>query len=111
MFLIRGMERDRLLLLQVVLDGQFTWRKRFLNAYKVIHADEEFSDAVFRYLVILAGPNPDGQKAILEGLEQQRQRETWDKRLSTLLTYSKDRQNLEDAINKELRKPKRAYIS
>jgi len=111
MFLIRGIERDRLLLLQVVIEGQKTWRKRFLQAYRVIKADEEFADAVFRYLVLLAGPNPDAQKAILEGMERQRRQETWDKRLSTLLTYSKDRQRLEDAIAKELRQPKRTYVS
>lgn len=102
MFLLRGIERDRLLLLEIVIEGRAKWRKRFLAAYRAIKADQEFADAVWGYLVMLAGPNPDAQKAILQGIERQQRQQVWDKRLSTLLKFSKDRRNLEADIQKEL---------
>lgn len=109
MFLIRGLERDRLLLLEIVLGGKLVWRKRFVAAYRAIRADSEMADAVYGYLELLAGPNPDAQKAILEGQIRQSQRESWDKRLSTLLTHQQDQAALHDAIDRELRKPRRTY--
>jgi hypothetical protein len=109
MFLIRGLERDRLLLLEVVINGRAKWRKAFVKAYRAIKADTEFADAVFGYLVLLAGPHPDAQKARLEQLEAQRQTQTWDKRLSTVLRHSKDRHALETDIMREILKPRRVY--
>jgi hypothetical protein len=109
MFLIRGLERDRLLLLDVVLNGQKKWRKHFKAAYRAIKADDEFADAVFGYLVLLAGPMPDAQKARLEMQAAQRQTEAWDKRLRTVLRHSKDRHQLETDIMREVLKPRRTY--
>src|SRR5678815_640197 len=109
--LIRGLERDRLLLLEIVIAGHKLWRKRFKGAYRSIKADDELADAVFGYLVLLAGPNPDAQKAILEGVLRQQQQQTWDKRLSTVLKFSKERRDLKEAIDRELRKPKRHTVS
>lgn len=109
MFLIRGMERDRLLLLEVVLKGRAYWRKTFTSAYRAIKADDELADAVFGYLVLLAGPNPDAQKARIEQLQSQQQTQQWDRRLSTLLKHRKDRHALETDIVRELMKPRRIY--
>ncbi len=109
MFLIRGMERDRLLLLEVVIKGQKYFRKTFVKAFKAIKADDEFADAVFGYLVLLAGPNPDAQKAILQGVEKQRAQQTWDKRLSTQLKFARDHKSLQMDILRESLKPKRTY--
>ena len=109
MFLIRGLERDRLLLLEVVIHGQKAWRRRFIKAYRAIKADEEFADAVFGYLELLAGPNPIAQKAILEGLQAQQARQRWDKRLSTQLRAAKDHQTLRMDILRESLKPRRIY--
>jgi hypothetical protein len=104
MFLIRGMERDRLLLLETVIQGQRLFRKRFIAAFRVIKADEEFADAVFGYLQRLArlgGDDLHAQKTrILMGSEQAAI-STWDKRLRTLLRQAKDRKDLELDIVKE----------
>jgi hypothetical protein len=102
MFLLRGIERDRMLLLEIVIAGQARWRKRFLAAYRAIKADTEFADAVYGYLVLLAGPNPEYQKTVLQGMERQQKQQAWDKRLSTVLKFSKDRKQLERDIQKEL---------
>jgi len=83
MFLVRGFERERLLLIETVLQGQMLWRKRFIRAFRAIHADETLADAVFGYFVLLAGPNPAEQLLILHGQMQLEERLTWDKRKSS----------------------------
>lgn len=110
MFVIRGFERDRLLLLETVIQGRAIWRKRFVKAFKAIKADDEFADAVFGYFVLLAGPNPEAQKAQLEQQAQQRQIERWDKRLATQFRHAKDRRLLRDDIVKDvIRRSKRPH--
>jgi hypothetical protein len=111
MFLIRGFERERLLLLETVILGKELWRKRFIKAYRVIGADEEFADAVFGYFVLLAGPNPEAQKLILEGQQRQLAQQQWDKRRSTQDIFAKANRELHANIRKELRerRKKRVY--
>lgn len=109
MFLIRGMERDRFLLLETVIKGQSLWRKRFRSAFKAVKADDEFADAVFGYLVLLAGPDPQAQKARLGLLSAHQQTTSWDKRLMTKLRLARDRKDLEMDILRESLKPKRIY--
>lgn len=115
MFLIRGLERDRLLLLEVVLAGKTKWRKAFTGAYRAIKADNDFADAVFGYLVLLAGPNPEASKARLELALKHRQQQVWDKRLTTALAQSKDTAALLEAIHREeakvKRRPMRLFLS
>ncbi len=109
MELIRGLERDRLLLLEVVIKGKVLWRKRFVKAYRHIKADAEFADAVFGYLVLLAGSNPEAQKARLELANTQGAETAWDKRLRTLMRQAKDRKGLEMDIVRESLKPRKTY--
>jgi hypothetical protein len=106
MFLLRMLERNRLLLLEVVLAGKLRWRKHFKAAYRVIGADDEFADAVFGYCVLLAGPNPEAQKARLLMAYEHRNRQRWDHRLRTALALSKDSQSLLHAIAKDEAKVK-----
>jgi hypothetical protein len=98
MFLIRGLERDRLLLLEVVINGKLMWRKRFKKAYRVIGADDEFADAVFGYLRLLAGENPEAEKAKLQLALSQQQESSWDKRLRTAMRHAKDSTALQQDI-------------
>jgi hypothetical protein len=109
MFLCRGLERDRLLLLETVIKGRTLWRKRFISAFRAIKADAEFADAVFGYLVLLAGPNPHDQKARLELANTQGAESQWDKRLRTLLRQAKDRKGLEMDIVRESLKARKTY--
>lgn len=109
MFLIRGMERDRLLLLETVIKGRTLWRKRFKAAFKAIKADDDFADAVYGYLVLLAGPDPVAQKARLELLAGQQAITSWDKRLATKLRLARDHKELEMDILRESLKPRRLY--
>lgn len=101
MFLIRGVERDRVLLLEIVLQGQKQWRRIFKSAYRAIGADDEFADAVFGYLVLLAGPNPAAQKAILEGQQIQQAQQQWDFRQRTKAMFRKTQRELHENIRKE----------
>ncbi len=109
MFIIRGFERDRMLLLEIVIQGFRLWRKRFVKSYRCIGATEESADQVFSYLVKLAGPNPEAQKAVLEQQQQQQSVTSWDKRLRTMMKHAKDRQDLQVDIVKESLKPRRVY--
>jgi hypothetical protein len=110
MFLIRGFERERLLLLETVILGRELWRKRFIKAFRVIGADEEFADAVFGYFVLLAGPNPEAQKAILEGQQRQLAQQQWDKRRSTQDVFAKANRELHANIRKELRERRKKRV-
>lgn len=109
MFLIRGMERDRLLLLETVIKGRSLWRKRFKAAFRAIKADDDFADAVFGYLELLAGPDPVAQKARLELLAGQQAITSWDKRLATRLRLAREHKELEMDILRESLKPRRIY--
>ena len=111
MFLCRGFERDRYLLLETVIKGKLLWRKRFISAFKAIKADEQFADAVFGFLCLLAGDEStwEGQKAQLELMHTQRAESSWDKRLRTMLRQAKDRKGLEMDIVRESLKPRKVY--
>ena len=109
MMLIRQFERDRLLLLETVIQGKRLWRKRFVKEYRFIKADAEAADAVFGYFELLAGPNPSAQKAILEQHYAQQQRQSYDKRLSTALKLREDARLLREAIQREHQQPRRSY--
>ena len=113
MFLIRGFERDRLLLLETVIKGAQLWRRRFKSAFRILKADDEMADAVFGYFTLMAGPNPEAQKEILLGLYSQQAVQSWDKRLSTALKGAKNHRQLMEAIareNRGKRKAKRFYV-
>ncbi len=62
MMFIRDAERDRLYLLDMVCNGREKFRGVTLKAWKYLRVDQELVDAVFGYLVILAGQNPEAQR-------------------------------------------------
>lgn len=101
MFIIRGLERDRLTMLSIVIEGSKLWRDRFVKAYRCIGATVEQADDVFRYLVLLCGPNPDEQRETL--LQQQRQaaQQRWDYRQSTQRLFAKANRELGLDFQKE----------
>ncbi len=109
MFLIRGYERDRLLLLETVMQGKFLWRKRFKAGYRFLKADDEAADAIFGYFVILAGQNPAAQKARLLQMYEQQAQQAWDYRKSTAALFAKARRDLKMDIAKDESKPRKVY--
>jgi hypothetical protein len=86
---MRKTERDRILLLSIVVDGIERWRKTGGTAWKGLLIDRELLDAIFRYFVVQAGVNPAEQLLILLGQQAQARRETWDKRSATRLAFQK----------------------
>ena len=111
MFLIRGFERERLLLLETVILGKDLWRKRFNAAFRVIGADDEFADAVFGYFVLLAGPNPEFQKLAIEGDIRQRTQQQWDFRQRTTRLFGKAKRELHANIRKELAEQRKKKVT
>lgn len=101
MFLIRGFERDRPVLLKVVLAGAIRWRRTFTREFRWLRADSELADAVFGYLVRLAGPNPEAQLARVQLSQQQARHRRWDFRFKTARRQRADAQALLDAIAKD----------
>ena len=72
MFLIRGLERNRGWLLQVVVEGREKWRKTTRAIWRGLMPDTELHekiDEIFAYLVLLAGPNPAQQLVVVSQLE------------------------------------------
>ena len=69
MMLIRELERNRPYLLTVVCEGPQVFRKRMMKAYRYLKMDRQAADAIFRYLVLLAGPNPETQLETLKDIQ------------------------------------------
>ena len=67
MLFIRGIERDRLMLLSIVLDGRAKWRQVIGRKWTHLQTafDTDLKDAIFNYLLLLAGPNPEAQRDAL----------------------------------------------
>ena len=70
MYFIRETERDRLLMLDIVCNGREKFRRVFLKAFRYLRIDVDLCDAVFGYLVLLAGENPELQRDSLLRLSQ-----------------------------------------
>ena len=65
MFFIRGAERDRELLLMYVIEGPEVFIPRLMKAFRAWRVDEDTARAVYGYLSLLAGKDPQGQLAQL----------------------------------------------
>lgn len=61
MFFLRMIERDRQTLLMMVIEGWDVFRPRMLKEFAPWKASEDEVREVFRYLTMLAGPDPIGQ--------------------------------------------------
>lgn len=89
MFWLRAIERDRLMLLSIVVDGKEKWRKVAGSAWHLNRASRstavttDLLDQVWAYMVLLAGPNPAEQLLILMAQLQERERAQWDHRTRT----------------------------
>ncbi len=70
MMYIRGAERNRILLLTNVVEGREKFRRVVKKAWRHLKCDDELADAVFGYLVLLAGKNPELQLDSLKALEE-----------------------------------------
>jgi len=58
MFFVRGCERNRLLLLEIVCGGKEKFRPIARKAWSHLRVDTDTADAVFGYLELLAGKYP-----------------------------------------------------
>jgi hypothetical protein len=65
MFFLRGAERERELLLMYVIEGPEVFIPRIMKAFKAWRIDEDLARAVYGYLKLLAGYDPQGQLANL----------------------------------------------
>lgn len=96
-FFMRGVERNRLLLLSIVIDGIDKWRKTAGKEWKGLLIDRDLLDSIFRYFVLQAGPNPAQQLLILHGQQELAQRTQFDRRTKTRVQIQKaQRQALAD---------------
>lgn len=83
MFWMRNIERNRPLLLSVVVDGLDKWLKVAGSIWHGLLIDRELLTRTFDYMVNMAGPNPAEQLLILHGQMQQQERARWDGRART----------------------------
>src|SRR5690242_18988370 len=83
MIFMRKAERNRVLLLSIVIDGLDKWRTTAGSVWRGLLIDRDILDSIFRYFVAQAGPNPAEQLLILNGMAQQQQIPAWDQRSRT----------------------------
>ena len=62
---LRKIERDRVRLLTVVVDGPDKWRRVAGSIFRGSNVDSEALDAMFRYLVLMAA-KPADQRRLLD---------------------------------------------
>jgi hypothetical protein len=89
MIFMRMVERERPLLLSIVMDGIDKWRKTGGTIWRGLLIDRDILDSIFRYFVLQAGPNPAEQLLILHGQAEYAKRAAWDKRQSTRAQFQK----------------------
>jgi len=90
MHFMRKVERERMLLLGIVLDGPVKWRKVAARVWRGLLISPEILESIFRYFTAQAGPNPAAQYLILAGQQQQRTRARWDGRKRTQARLRKE---------------------
>lgn len=90
MIFMRKAERNRVLLLSIVVDGIEKWRKTAGSVWRGLLIDREILDSIFRYFVMQAGPNPAQQLLILAGQAKQEMQTRFDKRARTKESLRKE---------------------
>ncbi len=103
MFWLREIERQRYLLLSIVVDGWDKWRKVAGTAWDLLRL-------VWDYMVKLAGPNPASQLLILDGIKK-RESLHWDRRKATALALTKAQIEAQMDLEREQTKPRKVYLS
>ena len=68
MFFMREAERHREVLLYIVCQGRDTWRSMARRQWRGLGIEDDTLNAIFRYFVWQAGPDPADQLAILTSL-------------------------------------------
>ena len=109
MFWLRGVERNRPLLLSIVIDGVDKWHKVAGSVWRGLLIDREILDSVFSFMVRLAGENPAQQLLILHGMQQEAARTAWDKRKVTRDALRKARNLDMSDLMREQSKPRKLY--
>lgn len=77
MMYVRGAERNRILLLSNVVGGREKFRRITMKAWRHLRVDVALVDAVFGYLVLLAGANPHEQLDSLQRMEAAKRSGLW----------------------------------
>jgi hypothetical protein len=77
MMFIRGAERNRIFLLTMVSEGREKFRKVTKKAWRHLKVDDNLCDAVFGYLVLLAGPNVHEQLDTMKVMESAKKVGLW----------------------------------
>lgn len=72
MLFLRAAERDRPALLAYVAGGRPKFRRVLRKAWRHLKCDDAMADAVFGYLVLLAGPDPAQQLETLQAQAEAR---------------------------------------
>lgn len=112
MIFMRAAERNRVLLLSIVVDGLDKWVSTAGKTWKGLLIDRDLLVSIFRYFVAQAGPNPAAQLLILIGQAEQAKREVWDKRSSTKRASEAGiRAALADARKEQVRLTRRKTFS
>lgn len=117
---LRSLDRNagRLLLLTIICDGEQKFKKIARKAWhldratKAVDVPDELLDAVWRWMCVSAGPNPQEQLVILEAQQRQIDVGRWDKRLKTSEDLErKMRETLQDVRAEHRRLKNRHTVS
>ena len=112
MIFMRAVERERALLLSIVVDGPMKWRKTAGTVWRGLLIDNDILDSIYTYFRMQAGENPAQQLLILHGMEQQQRLAQWDKRQSTREKFQKQqRAELAQLRKDQAREARRKTVS
>ncbi len=70
MHFCREIERDRISLLSIVIDGHLKWRRIIKDKLAGLRMSDELADEMYRWFEQMAGPNPMMQRDSLLRLSQ-----------------------------------------
>lgn len=69
-FFMRGVERKRELLLDIVIDGREKWRGVASRVWRGLLIDKALLDSIYDYFVLQAGKDPVAQRETLRLMEK-----------------------------------------
>lgn len=109
MIFLRMVERNRMLLLRLVIDGPDKFVKIGRQVWRGLLIDRDLLLATYHWLRLNAGENPEMQLLNLEQAAYARERMSWDQRQRTRVALMKETAQLQAELLREQRKPRKTY--
>lgn len=109
MFFLRHLERNRILLLHIVVKGQDEFVKITSRIWRGLLVDKELLQRTYDWLKEQAGFDPEGQLLALQLMQGTQRRQSWDFRKVTAEQLRNQRRKIMAELRREQAKPRITY--